>query len=374
MNPRDKREAFLVLNSVSGIGPVLLSRLLSFFESPLDVLEAERNDLMRVNGVGEELASSILGWRRRFDLERELVKMQQYGVRYVLREDNDYPQRLNSLPDAPYGLYVKGYLNLNMPTVAIVGTRNATLYGKATARRFAAGLARSGCLVVSGMALGIDAEAHWGALEAEGATAAVLGCGIDIVFPPANTSLYQKLGECGSLISEFSFGRRADRQTFPQRNRIVSGMADAVLVVETDDRGGSMITVKFAADQGRSVYAVPGRIDQETSKGCHSLIREGATLVTSVDDILDELRYSQLDLNFSRKIEKDGVARNVASMQDLSPAEQRVVRCFQGGAILHADSIVGEAGITQTEVLSCLMMLELKRVLGKRADGSYELL
>ena len=135
-----------------------------------------------------------------------------------------------------------------------------------------------------------------------------------------------------------------------------------------------MITAKFAADQGRSVYAIPGRIDQETSKGCHSLIRDGATLVTSVDDILDDLRYSQLDLNFTRKTEATISNKTVTSLKDLSPVEQKIVRCFQGGAILHSDSIVGEANIPQTEVLSCLMMLELKHVLGKRADGSYELL
>ncbi|MBN2068619.1 MAG: DNA-processing protein DprA [Opitutales bacterium] len=373
MEPRDFREACLVLNSVSGVGPVLMRRLMDIFGDPQSILQADREALLQVSGVGEELAAAILRWREKFNLERELLLMQKHHVRFMLKADSEYPANLKELYDAPFGLYVRGTIALQSPSIAIVGTRRATIYGQSTARRFAQVLARAGCLIVSGMALGIDTEAHQGALEVQGRTAAVLGCGLDVVFPPANVALHRSLGQEGALLSEFSFGRPADRQTFPQRNRIVSGMADATLVVETDIKGGSLITARFAADQGRSVYAVPGRIDQETSRGCHRLIREGATLVTAPEEILEELRYRQLDLNFSLKAQQSETVA-VKSLAELDPDERRIVQCFQGGAILHADSIAEQTALPQTSIFSVLMMLELKQILAKRADGSYELL
>ena len=188
-------------------------------------------------------------------------------------------------------LHRKGGYLFEQPCIAVVGSRRTTLYGQSVAKKLGSDLARLGFCVVSGLARGIDTAAHEGALSVGGKTAAVLGCGIDIVYPPENLDLYRRIVETGAVLSEFPFGRKADKQTFPMRNRVVAGISEAVVVVESDVQGGAMITARFAGEQGRLIYAVPGRIDQPTSHGCHQLIRDGATLFTGIDDILNELNY-----------------------------------------------------------------------------------
>jgi DNA processing protein len=247
------------------------------------------------------------------------------------------------------------------------------LYGQSVAKKLGAELARLGFCVVSGLARGIDTAAHEGALSVGGKTAAVLGCGIDIVYPPENLALYRQIEEQGAVVSEFPFTRRADRQSFAMRNRIVAGMSAAIVVVESDVGGGSMITAKFAGDQGRLVFAVPGRIDQATSAGCHQLIRDGATLLMSVDDILSELNY--LDGLQPRPIPaKEGAAGEMRTggAGDLSEGEASVLACFAGGELLSLDALAGKTGRGASELSATLMMLELKRLVAKRADGTFE--
>ncbi len=264
--------------------------------------------------------------------------------------------------------------------MAIVGSRRTTLYGQAVAKKFGAELARLGFCVVSGLARGIDTAAHEGALSAGGRTAAVLGCGIDIVYPPENLDLYRRIAAEGAVLSEFPFGRRADRQSFAMRNRIVAGMCEATIVVESDVDGGAMITAKFAGEQGRLIFAVPGRIDQNTSAGCHQLIRDGATLMTSVDDLLSELSY--LDgLRPAAIPPKPGAQPELGLAPDdaaegrgagLSGDEATVFACFRGGAILAPDTLAAQTGLPAAQVAATLMLLELKRAVAKRADGSFE--
>src|ERR1017187_8746642 len=287
-----ERQPFLVLNALPNIGPITLNRLLAELGAdPRLVLTAGQRRLEAVKGVGPVISASIAAWREHFDLAREVEWMAKSGVDFITGSDAGYPRLLKEIHDPPIGLYRKGRYEFGAPCVAIVGSRRTTLYGQATAKRFGAELARLGFSIVSGLARGIDTAAHEGALSVGGKTAAVLGTGIDLIYPPENLELYRRIEAEGVILSEFPFGRRADRQSFAMRNRIIAGVSDAVIVVESDVDGGAMITARFAGEQGRLLYAVPGRIDQNSSAGCHQLIRDGATLLTGVDDILSELNY-----------------------------------------------------------------------------------
>ena len=211
---------------------------------------------------------------------------------------------LSASGSMPLGLYLSGVIPEG-PYVSIVGTRQPSLYGQKICRELAKGLAEAGFCIVSGMARGIDSIAHETALSADGKTMAFLGSGIDIVYPPENLNLYQEIAKRGAVLSEFPFGRKADRRTFPMRNRLVSGISSAVIVIESAASGGSLITAQFAAEQGRLVFAVPGRVDQPASAGCNQLIRDGATLVRNVQDILEELEGTILEgISFSQKQQK----------------------------------------------------------------------
>ena len=236
------------------------------------------------------------------------------------------------------------------------------------ARTLGAELAERGFCVVSGLARGIDTAAHEGALSVGGRTAAVLGTGLDLIYPPENLDLYRRIAETGAILSEFPFGRRADRQSFAMRNRIVAGICEAVVVAESDVDGGAMITARFAGEQGRLIFAVPGRIDQPSSHGCHQLIRDGATLLTSVDDILAELNY----LDGLRPAPIPAGAADSAMVGGLSETEQRVFECFRGGSILNIDALVGLTQMPAHELGATLMLLELKRLVVKRVDGAFE--
>jgi DNA processing protein len=288
----------------------------------------------------------------------------------VTTRDAAYPRLLKEIHDPPIGLYRKGGYDFAQPCVAIVGSRRTTLYGQTVAKRFGGELARLGFCVVSGLARGIDTAAHDGALAAGGKTAAVLGTGIDLIYPPENLELYRRIEAAGAILTEFPFGRRADRQSFAMRNRIVAGMCEATIVIETDVDGGAMITARFAGEQGRLIFAVPGRIDQSTSAGCHQLIRDGATLMTSIDDLLGELNY--LDGLRPQPIAEKPAEVAAGRPANLTEEEARVFECFRGGAILSPDALAGQTGLAAAPLSSTLMMLELKRLVVKRLDGTFE--
>ena len=282
--------------------------------------------------------------------------------------DEGYPKLLREIHDPPIGLYRKGGYDFAHPGVAIVGSRRATLYGQTIAKKLGVELAERGFCIVSGLARGIDTAAHEGALSVGGKTAAVLGTGLDIIYPPENLDLYRRIAEKGAVLSEFPFGRRADRQSFAMRNRIVSGICEAVVVVESDVDGGAMITARFAGEHGKLIFAVPGRIDQPSSRGCHQLIRDGATLLTGVDDLLSELNY----LDGLRPAPVSTGKADATMVGGLSEVEQRVLECFRGGSILNIDTLVGLTQLPAHELGATLMLLELKRLVVKRVDGAFE--
>lgn len=364
-------QAYLVLNALPNIGPITLNRLLEALgDDPREIFKAGAQRLGEVRGVGPAIIGTIANWTEHFNLAREEERMARAGTCFINSRAAAYPAPLLEIPDPPIGLYRKGNYSDDAPAIAIVGSRRTTLYGQATARKLGAELAQAGFCVVSGLARGIDTAAHEGALSVGGRTVAVVGQGIDIVYPPENLDLYRRIEASGAIYSEFPFGRRADRQSFAMRNRIVAGLSAGVIVVESDVAGGSMITARFAGEQGRLIFAVPGRIDQATSAGCHQLIRDGATLLTSVDDVLSELNY----LGGMRPAAIPPKAGDVsaAGMANLSETEARVYAVFAGGALVSPDAVAAATGLGAGEISAALMMLELKRLVAKRADGTFE--
>ena len=367
MIPDDDNRCLRILNALPGVGPVTLNRLLEYFgNDPRAILKASAASLSRVRGVGDNLCDVITHWQSHADLEKEDKKLAAMNARWISRSDEQFPALLRELPDTPIGLYARGDGVVSPKAVAIVGTRRPTLYGREVATRLGYELAQLDFWVVSGGARGIDSCAHEGALKAGGKTAAVLGCGLDIVYPPENLDLFKKIADTGVVLTEFAPGRKADKQTFPQRNRLISGMTLATVVVESGARGGSMLTANFAADQGRQVFAVPGRIDQESSRGCNALIREGATLLTGVDDILEALQFE----GSIRKTQTP--AQSSLPIADLSETEFLILKQLEAGALRTADEIAAATNLPIATCSSTLLMLELKKCAVKHTDGRYE--
>jgi DNA processing protein len=258
-------------------------------------------------------------------------------------------------------LYAEGATLPGERAVAIIGSLHCTAYGAGLARRFARDLAAAGWWIVSGLARGIDTAAHEGALDAEGRTVAVLGHGLDLTYPPEGRALRARMRERGGVLSEFPLGRPADRQSFPQRNRIVAALARAVVVIETDVDGGSLITARFAGDLGKTLCAVPGRVDSPASRGCHALLRDGATLVTGVDDILRELGEA-----------RDQAALPLPSPAAPAPEHARWLRPFAGGTAHDAESLAEATHCAPAEAAAMLALLEIRGLLLRRPDGRHE--
>lgn len=355
--PRDPLAQRLLLNGLTGVGPVTVRRLLEAFGNDLGAALASPADKLRqVKGVSSAVARAIAA--RDFDWQKELRETERLGFRLVTEDSAEWPAALGRLWDPPLVLYAEGRRLPDERAVAVIGSRHCTPYGAALARTLGRDLAQAGWWVVSGLARGIDTAAHEGALEAGGRTVAVLGHGLDLTYPPEAVKLRRRMAEEGCVLSEFPLGRPADRQSFPQRNRIVAGLVRAVVVVETDRDGGSMITARFAGDLGKTLCAVPGRADSPASRGCHALIRDGAILVTGVGEILEEL----------------GEARGQAELP-LPVANQehaRWLRHFGGGTAHDAASLSEAAHCPTAEAAVMLTLLEIRGILTRRPDGRHE--
>jgi len=372
--------SLLILNALPNIGPIALKRLLAHFgPDPRKIFQASKRSLMQVEGIGDSLSDTILNWKTHFNLEKEIEYLQHYNARFVPSSSPDYPPLLKEIYDPPIGLYFLGNYIPQLKTIAIVGSRRSTLYGLKVAKQLAMELAQLGFCIVSGMARGADSAAHEGALEAGGKTIAVLGSGPNIIYPPENKKLYEKIQESGAVISELPFNKQADKTTFPRRNRIVSGIAQAVIVVETNSNGGSMITAKIACEQGRHVFAVPGRIDQISSKGCLELIREGASLCTGVDVILEELNYlNQLELPLTDATPTTSTSSLISSSpptftHNLSEIEHKVLTALKAQIVSTVDLLSELTQEPTQKISSTLLLLELKKLAIRYADGTYEI-
>jgi DNA processing protein len=379
---------WLALKSIPGVGPVLFQRLLWRFGSPAAVFQARREELLAVKGVNPDLAQDLLTFRAWDRMEAELAKMAAAGVAVLLQSDPSFPARLQQIPYPPPLLFLKGTL---LPqddlALAVVGTRTASYYGLKTCRRLAGVLAVRGLTVVSGLARGIDTAAHQGALENGGRTLAVLGCGLDVVYPPENQKLYEQIPEQGALISEFPLGTPPEAKNFPIRNRIISGLALGVVVVEAGLRSGTAITVRYALDQGREVFAVPGPIDSPTSLGPHRLIQDGAKLVQDPEDIFQELpglkkgqgRLFSVPGGVKETPAAEGggptPAEAAAAPPVLTPAPspEDPLLALLGSDPLSLDELVRVTRLSASQVLSRLTILELEGLIRELPGKRYVL-
>lgn len=338
---------------IPGLGNVAAKKLLERFGTPQGIFAATRSELMSVKGVRKAVARTIANQEWGSDPEKVLETVENSGARLIPYGDPVYPSPLREIHDPPFLLYAKGQdIPAGLTMIAVVGSRNPTPYGSRAARELAQGLARRGVGVVSGMARGIDAAAHWGCLEGLGYTVAVMGTGIDVIYPASNRKLFERVAQKGTIISEFPPGTPPEPKNFPIRNRIISGMSKAVLVVEATKKSGSLITAASALNQGRDVFAVPGSINSFKSTGCHFLIKQGAALVENADDILD-----QLGLNYPHVPKRD-LLRDVPP----GPVEEREKRIYDliSDDPLHIDHIARLGNLDPAEVSSVLMKLELK--------------
>jgi DNA processing protein len=362
----DSREALVALNLIEGVGPVRVRQLLEQFGDAPAILGAAREQLLRVHGIGEDTAEAIVRWEKNIDLAAELKRIADFGCRVVIQADAEYPELLRQIYDPPIVLYVKGQLlPKDKNAVAMVGSRMTTHYGIEMARKLAYQLAYLGVTVVSGGARGIDSAAHQGALSAKGRTIAILGTGINLVFPPENAELYDRITDNGAILTQFPFNRPGDKQTFPIRNRIVAGMTLGTVVVEANLTSGALITANFANEYGRQVFAVPGRIDSPRSKGCHDLIKKGAKLCEGAEDILTEFEYLFPASNRLPSASETGVLPAL----ELSQNEQAVYDTLDHEEI-GIDDIIRKSGLPASAVSVVLLGLEMKRLIrqlpGKR--------
>jgi DNA processing protein len=360
MPPTTDWPAWIALKMVRGVGNVVGLQLLQAFESPGAVLAAKADALVCA-GVRPDLVEAIRrfhGWRQ---AEEQVRRLDAIGGRLVTWVDESYPEPLRQIYDAPLYLFVRGEITTeDSLAVAIVGTRAPSDYGRGMARALGAELASSGVSVVSGLARGIDAEAHAAALGAGGRTIAVLGCGIDVAYPSEHHRLQMQIARHGAVVSEFPPGTQPDAENFPTRNRIISGMSFGTVVVEATEKSGSLITAELAAEQGREVFAVPGPVGAR-SRGPHRLLRQGATLVESAEDVMREL-LPHLATKAAPPAARGLVG--AAAAADLAPAERDLLACL-GETPLHVDALVQRSGLPAQRVLEVLLSLELRGVVAQ---------
>jgi len=365
-------QSWLALHLVPGLGRVRCGRLVDHFGGPDRVLAAKTSDLKGVCRLRRESLAVLddAGRQNLLTLAREEIdRAAANNITIIACDDPLYPSLLKKIHDPPVVLYVLGDLHLlNTRGIGIVGSRAATHYGRSIAYRMGRSLARRGFTITSGMALGIDTAAHKGALAAKGGTIAVLGCGLDIIYPPSNRELYKEIGVAGTIVSEYPLGTLPDNFRFPARNRIISGLSLGVVVVEAANRSGSLITANHALEQGREVFAVPGRIDSVKSVGTHTLLQQGAKLVHSVDDIVEEFTHTE---TFARPDESGPLDSESESVPGLDPDEAALFACLDVYPRT-IDEIVRESGFTPGKTNELLLLLELKGVVEPLPGKCYQ--
>lgn len=355
---------WIALNYLPDIGPVIARRLLSVFGNPENIFQMSLSELRSVEGLSENRARGITGFKQWDRVQKDIVDALQDKAQFITFHDKAYPDSLKYIPDAPLLLYVKGeIMDIDRYAVAVVGSRRATEYGMRAAETISYKIASYGLTVVSGMARGIDSASHRGALKAKGRTIAVLGSGIDVPYPSENRGLMNAIASSGAVISEFPVGTEPYKENFPRRNRIISALSLGVLVVEATVDSGSLITVGYALEQGKEVFALPGNITSRNSKGTNNLIKNGAKLVECAEEIIEELRPQ------IKGILKEQEVVSKKALPEMTH-DEKVLYHFLDNEPKHIDSIIRHTDMSSSKALSILLNLELKGVVrqleGKR--------
>lgn len=353
------------LNLIQGVGPRIRHALMEQFGSASRILNAPRQELLNVPGIGIKLANAIIYRSAKSSAEEELKRCRESEFQILTEETQNYPSLLREMPDPPSLLYCNGTL---LPedelAVAIVGSRKCTTYGLQQAEKLAGALARAGITVVSGLARGIDQAAHRGALKAGGRTIAVMATGLSHIYPPEHQELSEKVANQGALVTEFPLDQAPVAGLFPQRNRIISGLSMGIVLIEAGRKSGALHTARHAYEQGRDVFAVPGRIDHPASAGCHDLIRDGAMLVRDIEDILEGLgplmapvvTTQHREIHTPRELSLSDFEQNILNLVTLEPQ--------------HLNDIVQSSNLDSSRILSTLTILEMRKVV-KRLPGGF---
>jgi DNA processing protein len=355
------RKYWIGFNIVPSIGPAKVRALIDHFGDLEQAWDAPQGAL-REAGLDRRAIGSLVRVRAALDLDARVAEIEQHGITFLTWEDAAYPALLREIYAPPPVIYVRGKLCPEDEwAVAMVGTRRATAYGKRVARMLSQDLVRNGVTVVSGLARGIDAEAHQAALDAGGRTLAVMACGLDRIYPPEHRKLAHEIAENGALISDYPIGRRPEARNFPPRNRIISGLSLGVVVVEAGNKSGALITVEFAIEQGREVFAVPGNIVSRASVGCNRIIQDGAKMVLHVRDVLEELNLTMIEQH-----------AEVRAVLPVDGTEAQLLELISDDP-LHVDEICQQSQIPVHQVSSTLAMMELKGMV-RQVSGMHYIL
>jgi len=356
----------LCLSMISGVGPLHFRALVERLGSATAVLDAPMSRLRDVPGIGVKTAERIMRARTECNVDQELADCQRLGVKLIAAGSPEFPQGLQNIPDPPMMLYVRGeLLPRDALAIGLVGSRHCTHYGMRTAERLAASLARIGFTIVSGLARGIDRLAHQGALDAGGRTIAVLASGVGNIYPPEHVDLSEKVTKAGALVSEVPTSFEPMAGLFPQRNRIISGLSLGVIVVEAAMRSGALITARHAKEQNREVFAVPGPVDSLASRGCHALLRDGATLVETAEDVLDALGPLMNEI----KPSPETSVRHPLELM-LNELERKLLDLI-GSESVSPDELVARSQLVAPQVLSALSVLEMRRLVRRLPGNMY---
>ena len=348
----------LMLSLQEGIGPVKYKAIIDRYTNHRKFAENADHEYLNESGIGDKQISAIINFEHWDKIDSLMDKAKAFGIAIICLGEESYPETLTQIYSPPTMLFLKGELGqLGKPAVAVVGSRTPTSYGREMARKIAGGLAERGLMIISGLAWGIDSEAHQAALDAGGKTAAIFGCGIDIIYPSQHRDLAGKIETGGFLLSEFPFGTRPDKFNFPRRNRIISGLAQAVVIVEAAEKSGALVTADLAAEQGKDVFAVPGQADNPKSRGALSLLKQGASLATGPEDILEALGWET-----TSKSEKKNLIK-------LEPDEQKLCDVVGIGPA-HVDELTRKLGFPPARLSAIILKLELAGLVVRR-PGNY---
>ena len=366
-----EQRALIGLSLVSGIGPQRLRALLAAFDTPSDVFRASRSALTKVDGVGDQTAEAILTFDDRAAVEEEMERAEELGAELISPWDERFPDRLREIYDPPAYLWMRGALPATgEPMVTVVGTRRCTDYGRAQAHHFGAELVRRGFTVVSGLAYGIDAAAHKGALDAGGRTIAVLGSGVGRIYPQKHTALAERITENGAVLSEYALDAEPDAPNFPERNRILSGLALGTLVVESYSEGGALITARLAVEQNREVFAVPGNITKDSSRGTNRLVQRGhAKLVMEMEDLLEEL--PEITVEDPEDVDAETVTTGGGPDPEELSGDAKLLYDALSDTPVHVDELCEDTGLDPSSALPTLLELEFKGLVRQLAGKQF---